>query len=964
METSVSSITAATRVVVVNDDSIQLNLLSSLLKTMGIQPAAFKSAESALLAMLPDHPPALIVTDLHMPGIDGWRFCRLLRSSEYQAFNEVPILVVSATYSGDQPSRMTAELGANAFLFMPVEGRKFIETVRALLKDEKPRGVLRVLVVEDNDSLLNKLLNAFQRHGYMADSATACQEGRAKIGQTAYDVAVINSRLPDGLGESLLKDLKTTSPDCVCVMMTDDTQTEQPLEWMKMGAVDFIHKPFEIEYLISQCERGRHERALLRIQELLEERTRQFQQSEERFRTAMAATSDGLWDWNVPSGEVYYSPAYFAMLGYHPDAFPPNVATWENLVHPDDLKRAKEVNEACIRNETDGIEVEFRMLARDGSWHWILGRGHAVRRNAQGKALQLIGTHVDITLRKHAEEALRESEERFRKLSDDIPLGICSFLPDSTVNYANAAFAELFGRLPDQLVGCRFFDLLDPQAGTSARNYLETITADHPTETHEQSHVLPDGKKRDLEWRSRAFFDGDGKITHFLGVGVDITERKQIEDARRFSEERFSTAFHTSPDSININRLKDGLYIDINEGFTALTGYTREDAIGKTSLEIDIWVNPQDRDRLVKGLREKGEVRDLEASYRVKDGGIKICLMSARVIEVNHEMCILSFTRDITERKKAEEALRMSEELLNETQHLAGVGGWAWNVISQTMTWSEETYHIHGMTVGEALSGAPDLIQLSLVCYDPEYRPILAEAFNRCVADGTPYQLEAPFTTLQGEKKWIQTMGKAEIRDGQIVRVSGNVMDMTGRKQAEAALRESEEKFRLIVENQQDLLVKTDTEGRVLFVNPVFCDLFEKTEDELLGTVYHPPVHPDDAPMIEKARAMLFSAPHKCEYEERAQTRHGWRWFSWMYRALLDDQGNPKALIGSGRDITDRKQAEAKINEQLEELRRWQNVTLGREGRVMELKREVNQLLIEFGRPLRYTSVQDTSVSE
>ena len=130
--------------------------------------------------------------------------------------------------------------------------------------------------------------------------------------------------------------------------------------------------------------------------------------------------------------------------------------------------------------------------------------------------------------------------------------------------------------------------------------------------------------------------------------------RKQVEETLRMSEEKFAEAFHTSPDSININRLLDGLFVDINNGFTALTGYTREDAIGKTSLDLDIWADPADLARLVAGLRENGEVKNLEASFRLKDGQVKTGLMSARIIQVDDVACILSITRDITERKQAE----------------------------------------------------------------------------------------------------------------------------------------------------------------------------------------------------------------------------------------------------------------------------------------------------------------------
>jgi PAS domain S-box-containing protein len=138
-------------------------------------------------------------------------------------------------------------------------------------------------------------------------------------------------------------------------------------------------------------------------------------------------------------------------------------------------------------------------------------------------------------------------------------------------------------------------------------------------------------------------------------------ESRQAEMALRTSEEKFSTAFHASPDAINITRLNDGMCLEINEGFTTITGYTSEDVIGRTTLELNIWVNPDDRARLVSELNEYGVVNNLEAQFRRKDGSILTGFMSARIIEIDGEPCLLSISRDISERKRMEDLLRESE---------------------------------------------------------------------------------------------------------------------------------------------------------------------------------------------------------------------------------------------------------------------------------------------------------------
>ncbi|MDD2540003.1 MAG: PAS domain S-box protein [Desulfuromonadaceae bacterium] len=140
-----------------------------------------------------------------------------------------------------------------------------------------------------------------------------------------------------------------------------------------------------------------------------------------------------------------------------------------------------------------------------------------------------------------------------------------------------------------------------------------------------------------------------------------ISELKLLETELRKKEERFSTAFRVSPDAINITRLSDGMYREISDGFTSITGFTSEDVIDRTSLDLNIWVNPEDRDRLARGLKDHGIVNNLEAQFKHKDGSTLTGLMSARIIELESEPCILSITRDISELKRVEEALRESE---------------------------------------------------------------------------------------------------------------------------------------------------------------------------------------------------------------------------------------------------------------------------------------------------------------
>lgn len=157
--------------------------------------------------------------------------------------------------------------------------------------------------------------------------------------------------------------------------------------------------------------------------------------------------------------------------------------------------------------------------------------------------------------------------------------------------------------------------------------------------------------------------DQDGNITGVEGITRDISDLVKNEKALEESEERFRIAFHTNPDSINLNRVSDGLYFDINEGFTELTGYTREDVIGRTSLEINIWKNPEDRQRLVDLLFSAGRVVNMEAQFVKKNGEIGDGLMSARIIKINNEDYIQSVTKEITETKQLQQQILQYQKL-------------------------------------------------------------------------------------------------------------------------------------------------------------------------------------------------------------------------------------------------------------------------------------------------------------
>lgn len=276
-----------------------------------------------------------------------------------------------------------------------------------------------------------------------------------------------------------------------------------------------------------------------------------------------------------------------------------------------------------------------------------------------------------IEIGKAAEAALKTSETHLRTLIDTLPDLV--WLKDSEGVYlsCNSRFERFFGAKEADIVGKTDFDFVDPKLAESVRiNDQAAMANDRPYRNEEQIVFADDGHREILETIKTPMHNRDGQVIGLLGIGRDITERKQAEVTMKESAEKFRLTFDSSPDAVNINRLKDGLYVEINDGFTQLTGFTREDVAGKTSSDINIWHNPGDRAKLVQALRANGVCDNLEAQFRKKDGSLTTALVSARTITLNGEPHIISITRDISDRiqyeSEREIALRLLQSLHRE----------------------------------------------------------------------------------------------------------------------------------------------------------------------------------------------------------------------------------------------------------------------------------------------------------
>ena len=449
--------------VVVNDDATQCKVLSGLLTREGIEVRAFESAGAALEAFVQESPPDLIVTDLYMPGIDGWRFCRLLRSPEYAAFNRVPILVVSATFAGEEASRITANLGANAFLPSPVEGPRFIEKVHMLLGGEQPQETPRVLIVEDSRTLAGLLKKAFDAHGYRAESALSGRNAIEAFQKAPYDLVILDYHLPDMQGDALLKDFRQQRPDTVCIMITTDPRPDLALQWMRQGAAAYARKPFEPQYLIRLCEDARRERALLRVEDLLEERTRASRESEARYRRITEGLTDYLYTVRVQDGravETTHGQACETVTGYTAEEFAADPYLWIRMVVGEERDQVIERVQRILAGE-EILPIEHRIVRKDGQIRWVSDT-LIQQVDSSRRLVSYDGVIKDITEHRLAEEALRDSEERYRSLVANAT-DMIFIAQDGFLRFPNPATLTISGYSEEELSTLPFANIIHPE---------------------------------------------------------------------------------------------------------------------------------------------------------------------------------------------------------------------------------------------------------------------------------------------------------------------------------------------------------------------------------------------------------------------------------------------------------------------------------------------------------------------
>ncbi|RPI16710.1 MAG: PAS domain S-box protein [Ignavibacteriae bacterium] len=303
------------------------------------------------------------------------------------------------------------------------------------------------------------------------------------------------------------------------------------------------------------------------------------------------------------------------------------------------------------------IHNEEWLLARPGGSSFTASvNAIPVYNEDKSEIINAIAIWTDISERKKAEEALKESESRYRSTLDNMMEG-CAIIDFGWnylyVNEANAKHAHL---KREEMIGKNLLELIPGVENSIFYSAYKRSMEERISEKLEASFNFADGSLAWFEVMVQPVPEG------IFVLSEDITERKQAEDALRKSEERFSVAFRTNPDSLVISKVDDGTMVEVNETFLKLFGWEHEEVIGKSSNSLDMFVNPDDRNTAIEKLRNHGRVRNYETRIKLKSGEERIALLSAELLPMDKEQTLLTIIQDVTEVKQAENALKESEQ--------------------------------------------------------------------------------------------------------------------------------------------------------------------------------------------------------------------------------------------------------------------------------------------------------------
>ncbi len=495
----------------------------------------------------------------------------------------------------------------------------------------------------------------------------------------------------------------------------------------------------------------------------------QLRASEERFRGGFEHSPIGMTLTNLDGTLERVNAAFARMLGYED---PQELAgvNFVSLTHPDDVDVNLDGFRAMLEQDRP-YTAEKRYLRRDGEVVTVIVGSTAVR-DDEGHPVALFTQAEDITDRKRAEQELTLQAELLDLAHDAV---IVRDPVESRVRFWNREAEAIYGYSRQEALGMVTHELL----ATVFQSWesVDDALAREGQWVGELRHTRKDGTLIVVSSRQALQRDGDGEPIAIIELNSDITELKRAAEYAR-------SLIEASLDPL-VTISAEGKITDVNDATMKVTGVERDGLLGTDF--GDYFTEPERAREGYQRVFSEGAVIDYPLTIRRRDGVLTDVLYNATVYRdsAGEVLGVFAAARDVTERRRAEQELAHMSDLLERTQEISKTGGWEYEVATSRLTWTDEVYRIYGVE----LASDPTEVTSAIAAYDPESRPVIDAAFGRLVTAGEPYDLELGLIRGDGQRIWVRTSGRPVIEDGRVVRVGGNIVDITDRRKAEEEIR-------------------------------------------------------------------------------------------------------------------------------------------------------------------------------
>ncbi|MEJ2077819.1 MAG: PAS domain-containing protein [Acidobacteriota bacterium] len=637
------------------------------------------------------------------------------------------------------------------------------------------------------------------------------------------------------------------------------------------------------------------------------------------------------WEcWRTPEGKcVYVSPSCERITGYRAQQFMSDPELHLSVIHPED--RSRVAAHFCESGElADAVPLEFRILHRNGQVRWVNHVCHPIC-DERGSLMWRRVLQRDITSYKAAQLALAGQEKLFRELAENLEEVLWIVSPDwNEVLYVSPAYAELWGRSCEELrVSPRSW--LDAVLEEDRPRILSNITrvAQEPLQglaSVEYRVRRPDGSIRWVRARGFGIHDETGRIHRVVGIAEDVTDQKQVENALRRRQQEYQTLAGNLPGLVYRVYLQEGSRMHFyNDLLEPTTGFRAEELTTGEICSIIRLIVPEDRERVIETVEEAVEKEQpFDISYRLERKNREIRHMSERGRPIRDEngrpLYIDGLIFDVTDQMLQEEQLREREAQLRAFFDANAV------CMSIVALDDDDLVYVRPNETMAAFYGLTATTLSGKRCRElgvsEETLAGWIEMFAECLRTGEPVSREYNFG-LHGQEHWYHgTISPISLSSDSPLFALATV-DITERKKTEQALRESEARFREVLENALDASYRRDlTSGRLDFMSPVIEQITGFSPEEIAALDVQQGldlVHPDDRQAV--IGEIQRSASGEAGFVEyRFRTKNGeYRWFGDKMRVVMAG-GEPRYRVGVVRDITHRKQVEEALRRAKDEL--------------------------------------------